>query len=298
MKKIVPILLAVALALALCLVGFADAERYDDDPLEETAVPTSEAVLEEAEPVPARSSECGACGKMSCVTIKEGTFETGPFEAKCIHSIHGTDEVYHQNATYYQVCGSCGYNTCREKAIAIYHGKAEISMCLPYLKDKAESFSDNIVRNTPNGLILLNEKLEVQQINKAALKIMNLRSPSDILGDGVVRVLDPKDFLNVLQTGRNMHDKRMYLAEYDKYVEETIIYDKEYRLLICIMRDVTQEETVREQKENISRQTVEIADKVVDKQMRIVQEIASLLGETAAETKIALSKLKESISNE
>lgn len=127
---------------------------------------------------------------------------------------------------------------------------------------------------------------------------MNLRSPSDILGDGVVRVLDPKDFLNVLQTGRNMHDKRMYLAEYDKYVEETIIYDKEYRLLICIMRDVTQEETVREQKENISRQTVEIADKVVDKQMRIVQEIASLLGETAAETKIALSKLKESISNE
>ena len=195
-------------------------------------------------------------------------------------------------------CGSCGYNTCREKAIAIYHGKAEISMCLPYLKDKAESFSDNIVRNTPNGLILLNEKLEVQQINKAALKIMNLRSPSDILGDGVVRVLDPKDFLNVLQTGRNMHDKRMYLAEYDKYVEETIIYDKEYRLLICIMRDVTQEETVREQKENISRQTVEIADKVVDKQMRIVQEIASLLGETAAETKIALTKLKESIKDE
>lgn len=127
---------------------------------------------------------------------------------------------------------------------------------------------------------------------------MNLRSPSDILGDGVVRVLDPQDFLTVLQTGRNIHDKPMYLAEYDKYVEETIIYDKEYRLLICIMRDVTQEETVREQKENISRQTVEIADKVVDKQMRIVQEIASLLGETAAETKIALSKLKESISNE
>ena len=54
----------------------------------------------------------------------------------------------------------------------------------------------------------------------------------------------------------------------------------------------------RERKEDISRQTVEIADKVVDKQMRIVQEIASLLGETAAETKIALTKLKESIANE
>ncbi len=195
-------------------------------------------------------------------------------------------------------CGSCGYNTCREKAIAIYHGKAEISMCLPYLKDKAESFSDTIVRNTPNGLIVLNEKLEVQQINKAALKIMNLRSETDILGDGVVRVLDPKDFLEVLQTGTAIHGKRIYLAEYEKYTEETIIYDKEFRLLICILRDVTEEETQREKKENISRQTVEIADRVVDKQMRIVQEIASLLGETAAETKIALSKLKESINDE
>ena len=48
----------------------------------------------------------------------------------------------------------------------------------------------------------------------------------------------------------------------------------------------------------ISHQTVEVADKVVEKQMRIVQEIASLLGETAAETKIALYKLKESITNE
>ena len=195
-------------------------------------------------------------------------------------------------------CGSCGYGTCREKAVAVAQGKAEISMCLPYLKDRAESFSDNIVRNTPNGLIVLNEKLEVQQINKAALKMLRLRSASDVLGDQIVRILDPKDFLEVLSHGRSIHNKRDYLAEYEKYVEQSIIYDKEYHLLLCIMRDVTEEENVRESKENISRQTVEIADKVVDKQMRIVQEIASLLGETAAETKIALSKLKESISDE
>ena len=195
-------------------------------------------------------------------------------------------------------CGACGYDTCREKAIAICQGKAEISMCLPYLKDKAENFSDTIVRNTPNGLIVLNEKLEVQQINRAALKILNLRLASDILGDQIVRVMEPGDFVSVLSKGSAIHNKRVYLAEYEKYVDETIVYDNEYRLLICILRDVTEEETQREKKESISRQTVEIADRVVDKQMRIVQEIASLLGETAAETKIALSKLKESISDE
>ena len=55
---------------------------------------------------------------------------------------------------------------------------------------------------------------------------------------------------------------------------------------------------VEEKKEEISRKTIEITDKVVEKQMRVVQEIASLLGETTAETKIALTKLKESLGDE
>ena len=69
-------------------------------------------------------------------------------------------------------------------------------------------------------------------------------------------------------------------------------------MLIGIMRDVTDEVAERDKKESHSRQTIEVADRVVEKQMRIVQEIASLLGETAAETKIALTKLKESIDDE
>ena len=195
-------------------------------------------------------------------------------------------------------CGSCGYNTCREKAIAVCQGKAEISMCLPYLKKKAESFSDMIVKNTPNGIVVINEDLEVQQINESARKLMNIRFSSDILGESVVRILDPVDFIEVLDSGESIHDKRVYLAEYKRYVEQSIVHDEESHLLICIMRDVTDEEKHRQKRENLSRNTIEVADKVVDKQMRIVQEIASLLGETAAETKIALTKLKESIEDE
>jgi len=195
-------------------------------------------------------------------------------------------------------CGSCGYNSCREKAIAIIQGKAEISMCLPFLKDKAESFSDTIVKNTPNGLIVLNEDLEVQQINNAARKIMNIRAASDVLGEPVVRILDPDVFIQVRNSGKTVRDQRTYLAEYKKYVEQTVVYDSDSRMLIGIMRDITDEEADREKKARINKQTVEVADTVVEKQMRIVQEIASLLGETAAETKIALTKLKESIGDE
>ena len=195
-------------------------------------------------------------------------------------------------------CGSCGYNTCREKAIAIYQGKADISMCMPYLQEKSESFSDNIIHNSPNGIIVLNEELEIQQINKAALQIMNLRDSSFVMGEQIVRILDPKPFMDVKDTGVSIRDKKVFLAEYKRYIEQNIIYDKSYRIIICIMRDVTDEESERSKKETISKQTIESADQVVDKQMRVVQEIASLLGETAAETKIVLTKLKEAISDE
>ena len=194
-------------------------------------------------------------------------------------------------------CGSCGYNTCREKAIAICQGKAEASMCLPYLQKK-EGFSDRIVNNTPNGIIVLNDAFEVQQINEAAMDIMHIRSASDVLGEQVVRIMDPAVFYEVQKKKFNVHNRRVYLAEYKRYVELTVVYDTDNHLFIGIMRDITDEEKEREKKESISKQTIETADKVVDKQMRIVQEIASLLGETAAETKIALTKLKESIKDE
>lgn len=195
-------------------------------------------------------------------------------------------------------CGSCGYNTCRDKAAAIIQGKADLTMCLPYLKDRAESFSDQVVNITTNGIIVLNENLEVQQINKAALKLMNIARAYDVMGEPVIRILDPAIFIKVRDTGRAVYGEKVYLAEYDRYVEQTVAYDRDYKIIICNMRDVTEEQTQRARKEEISKQTVEIADKVVEKQMRIVQEIASLLGETAAETKIALSKLKEAIADE
>ncbi|MDE7302509.1 MAG: 4Fe-4S binding protein [Oscillospiraceae bacterium] len=195
-------------------------------------------------------------------------------------------------------CGSCGYNTCREKAVAVYQGKADFTMCLPYLKEKAESFSDNIINNTPNGILVLNEDFEVQLINKAACNMMNIKNQSDVLGCPVIRILNPTEYMNVLDNNRNVYEKKTYLAEYQLYVEETIIYDRNYHIIMSIMRDITEDENRRVKKENTNMQAVEITDKVIDKQMRVVQEIASLLGETTAETKIALTKLKETLADE
>ena len=78
-------------------------------------------------------------------------------------------------------------------------------------------------------------------------------------------------------------------------MDQTLVLDRSSRLIICIMRDVTEEEAQREARTSLSRTTIEVTDRVIEKQMRTVQEIASLLGETTAETKVALTKLKESL---
>ncbi len=195
-------------------------------------------------------------------------------------------------------CGCCGYPTCRDKAIAVCQGRAEIGMCLPFLKAKAETFSEQILSSTPNSIMVLNEDLIVQQVNDAAIKMFKLTGADDIVGAPIVRLLDPSDYMNVVLSGKNVINKCHYIAEYKLFVEESIVYDKQYRILVSVMRDVTEREHSRAQEQEIRKQTLEITNNVINKQMTVVQEIASLLGETTAETKIALTKLKDAMKNE
>ncbi len=194
-------------------------------------------------------------------------------------------------------CGSCGYSTCRDKAIAIIQGKAVKEMCLLFLMEKAQSFSDKVVANTPNGLMVLNEDLEIQLINNAMCGIVEIPDSTYALNKNVTTILDPEDFCRALG-GEKIFSKKSYLNDYDKYVENTIVYDEKFHVLICIMRDITKNEIYQQKREETLRKSIEITDNVIEKNMRAVQEIASLLGESAAATKVALSTLKETLKND
>ena len=195
-------------------------------------------------------------------------------------------------------CGSCGYPTCREKAIAILEGKAKIEMCLPFLKEKAESFSDTIIHNTLTAIIVMDENLQVQQINPSAIRMFGLRDARDILHKPVDTLLNPVDYHNIVRAALHSQNRKYYLEAYNRYVDETILYDRQYHVVITLIRDITEQERLRVQGTELRQQTAEITDKVIEKQMRIVQEIASLLGETTAETQIALNKLKDAMAHE
>ncbi len=188
-------------------------------------------------------------------------------------------------------CGCCGYESCRDKAIAIINGHANIDMCLPLLMEKSKSLSDNILDNTPNGLMALDADLNIGLINRSMCRILDIRDPKDVIGQHLAMVMDPSDFYDVFE-GKNIRRKKEYLAEYEKYIEKTISFDKKFNILVCVIRDITTEEMSKHAHKELVDNTISITDSLLEKNMTSVHEIASLLGETVAETKVALEKLK------
>ncbi|MBQ1533761.1 MAG: PAS domain S-box protein, partial [Erysipelotrichaceae bacterium] len=194
-------------------------------------------------------------------------------------------------------CGCCGYDTCRDKAIAILKGYANIDMCLPLLMEKSQSLANNIVNNTPNGLIVLDEELNIGLINNTMCRLVGISSPDLLIGQHVASILDPSDFLDALE-GKQIFAKNEYLKEYERNVVKTISYDRKFKVLVCVFRDVTSEEENRRYHQELVKNTISITDSLLEKNMRSVHEIASLLGETTAETKIALEKLKSLVKSD
>ena len=183
----------------------------------------------------------------------------------------------------------------REKAKAVYNGKADITMCLPFLLGKAESFSENVFAISPNGIIVLDENLCIQRMNISACHLFGVQNSKSLLGSMIFELMDPADFETVLETGNDILDKRIYLAEHDKYVELSVVLDQENHSLFGIFKDITTEQKQKERYRADRDKTIDITNGVIEKQMRIVQEIASLLGETTAETKVALTQIKNTV---
>ncbi len=191
-------------------------------------------------------------------------------------------------------CGMCGYPSCRDKAIAVLMGRAEITMCMPYMKKRAESFSDKILSITPDAILAVDLDLKVQQINHAACQIFGVE-PGDILGQPVSRLIDEFDFVEMIANGDAQKEKFTFLAEYNLYLKQAFFYDAPSGIVICIMKNITKEKQKQNQLMRHKTQVASMADDIVEKQLRIVHEIASLLGESAAETKVAVSELKEAV---
>ncbi len=190
-------------------------------------------------------------------------------------------------------CGSCGYPSCRAKAIAVFQGKADINMCLPFLRQRAENLSTMVIEHSPNAIIALDDDLFVQDLNPLALTMLG-QERADVIGMPLPMFFGETDFDKCKEEGIPAV-KKFFSSEIGKNVEQTTLYIPEHRMYLVFIKDITEEEERKKQLVEMRDSTVDIAQKVIEKQMVVAQEIASLLGETTAETKVALTNLKKTM---
>lgn len=192
-------------------------------------------------------------------------------------------------------CGACGYDTCREKAVAIFQKKAEISMCIPYMREREASYANKIINSMPGLLVTVDKKLNIVQLNKTAVDLFDIRRKKEIIGKPISKLMDDYVFVNMLSYDKNFSHDQIFLEEYKVYLDRVITYDKQNGLMICVMKNITKEILQKQETFRNRVSAAQMADKIVEEQLRIVHEIASLLGETAADTKVAVEKLKSTI---
>ena len=191
-------------------------------------------------------------------------------------------------------CGACGYPTCRAKALAVYQKKAEISMCLPYAVAQAESMSNVVMDVTPNMILIVDKDLRIRECNKKAQEMLGV-SREEALERYIFEFVDALDIEEALRNKQQVARKKINLESVKLTVIESIVYIESIESVLVTYQDITKEEKAKLQHYNLKMETVEMAQKVIDKQMMVAQEIAGLLGETTAETKVTLSKLRDSI---
>ncbi len=190
-------------------------------------------------------------------------------------------------------CGACGYNTCRDKAIAVYNGLADPEFCMPYLKNKAESISNEIIQHTPNGIITVNKEGVFIDINERAFEYLQLDKTA--IGHFYQEYIELPELMEAIENSQNIKSIVIYNDKNNMYFDVSITVVKEHGVAFAIYKDVTQVTLNDEKMKALRKEMINVTDKVINKQMAAVQEIASLLGESTAEAKIALVNFKNSL---
>ena len=190
-------------------------------------------------------------------------------------------------------CGACGYSTCREKAWAVINGYAEVEMCVPYMREKAESMGNVIIEHSPNGIIVCNGDLKITEINRRAQSMLGIASPEYIFD-----CFDPSAVFKAAESGNSAYVEKQKLEKTGRYADINIVPLAKEKSVLVVLTDITDRVNYDDELDKVKRDTLAVTGTVIEKQMRVAQEIASLLGETTAETKVALLKLKDAMLKE
>lgn len=226
-------------------------------------------------------------------------------------------------------CGSCGYPTCREFAIANVQGLANYEMCYTFslkemhnslnklnaankrLQDtqqalkkseeraKSEKEAAHEAKETVTtmlnkiraGVVLVDQDFKIIESNHSFINLLG--EDAQIIDETIpglrgadIRILLPfsKFFETVLHTGEDILNKDIQLE--NAFLNISVFTIRKNKIAGAIIRDLTAPEVQREEIINRARN-------VIQDNLKTVQQIAFLLGESAAKTERTLNSIIE-----
>jgi len=188
-------------------------------------------------------------------------------------------------------CGACGYNSCRDKAIAVLRGMAEPEMCIPYMRRLAEQRTDRIIETSPNGIVILDERLTIIAMNPAFRRFFMCSEAC--LGKPISYLMDPDPFERLASGAEEIVEMT---ARHDRYklVTHQIMYAlREERQYAGIFVNITSTHDSQKKLTELRAQTLTQARELLEHQLSMAQKMAQFLGESTARGEQLVEHLME-----
>ncbi len=191
-------------------------------------------------------------------------------------------------------CGACGYNTCRDKAIAVARGLADPEMCLPYMRRLAQQRSDKIMETSPDGIVVLDAELNILHMNPSFQKMFFCSN--GILGKRI-SYLVPADGYEKMVSGQAEQYESIH-SKYGMKYHEILYALRNEAQYVGIYSNITQLKFDSGQIDLIKRQTLEHAKELLDHQIRFSQEMAHFLGKNTAQSEDLVKRITDLFSDD
>ena len=193
-------------------------------------------------------------------------------------------------------CSCCGYDTCRDFACAMLDKRAEKTMCLSYMKKLAQKKANGLIQAIPSGVVIADRHLNIVECNRNFAKLMG---PEIEEMYNALPGLEGADLSKITALSRYFGEV-LDINGPDIIEKEVRDGKKIFHLSVfeigkddCVggvIEDITAPQIQR-------NRIISQAKKVIDKNLSVVQKIAFLLGENAAETESMLNSIIESFAN-
>ena len=186
-------------------------------------------------------------------------------------------------------CSACGYDNCRQKAIAVIEGMADPDICIPYMRRLAEQRTDKIIETSPNGIVVLDNDLNIIKMNTTFRKLFNCTE--SVLGTRISCVMDPEFFEKLQNNPDDSVSAKVYHRENNLLCHQILYALPEDQQFVGIFIDLQQFQDYDSQLEQLKNTTIEQAEMLVQHQIDTAQKIAQFLGESTAHVEGLVNKL-------